>query len=122
MTWYIRHNGVINRMAASIIHTDKILKGIVSSIVRIAHPDKIILFGSRATGKAKKDSDYDVLVLKKNSNRKALMNKLYSTGLNADAPVDIVVNTPKRFEELKSAFYYIYGDIAKFGIVVYEKK
>jgi len=33
-------------------------------IVEEADPDKIILFGSRAKGEAKKESDYDICVLK----------------------------------------------------------
>ena len=58
---------------------EKILQKIINSVVEIAHPDKIILFGSRATGKAKKDSDYDILVLKKNI--KKILNVLAVAGL-----------------------------------------
>ncbi len=100
---------------------EKILKNIVSSIVEIADPDKIILFGSRASGKARKDSDYDICVLKKNANRKALLDKLYRRGISAGAPVDIIVASFKRYEELKDKFYYIHSDINKFGKVIYEK-
>lgn len=100
---------------------DTILQHIVNQIVRISDPDKIILFGSRATGKAKKDSDYDVLILKKFAKRKALRKKLYRTGLNAGAPVDMLVNTPNGFNKLKKKWYYVYYDISKFGKVVYAK-
>lgn len=98
-----------------------VLDKIISGVVRIADPDKIILFGSRATGKARKDSDYDILVLKKNCNQKTLLNKIYSNGIGAGVPVDVLVNTPERFEELKTKLFFVYSDIAKNGKVIYEK-
>ncbi len=101
--------------------SDKILQQIITSIVQLVNPDKIILFGSRATGKANKDSDYDVCVLKKNANRKKLLDKIYRTGIDAHAPVDVIVSTPSRFEELSKVPYYVYYDVAKEGRVVYEK-
>lgn len=101
--------------------SDKILQHIVNRVVVIADPDKIILFGSRATGKAKKDSDYDICVLKNNINRKLLLDKLYRIGMDAEAPVDIIVSTPRKFEKQKEKSYYVYYDVAKFGKVVYEK-
>ena len=41
------------------------LNEITKRIVKEADPDKIILFGSRAKGEEKKESDYDICVLKK---------------------------------------------------------
>ena len=41
-------------------NTDEILRDIVSVIEPLLHPEKIILFGSRASGKAKKYSDFDI--------------------------------------------------------------
>ncbi len=99
-----------------------VLDKIISGVVRIADPDKIILFGSRATGKARKDSDYDILVLKKNCNQKTLLNEIYSNGIGAGVPVDVLVNTPERFEELKTKLFFVYSDIAKNGKVIYEKQ
>ena len=100
---------------------DDILKNIVRQIVDIAHPDKIILFGSRAMGKQNTDSDYDICVLKKNiKKRRFLIQKIYLK-LDIMASVDVIVNTPTRYEELKEKWYFVYHDIAKYGKVVYEK-
>jgi predicted nucleotidyltransferase len=41
------------------------LRKAIDIIVRTTDPDKIILFGSRAKGGFKEESDYDVCVLKK---------------------------------------------------------
>jgi len=44
--------------------TKEILDEIVSRIVNVAHPDKIILFGSAARGEIGSNSDIDLLVVK----------------------------------------------------------
>jgi predicted nucleotidyltransferase len=43
---------------------DTILLRIIDIIVRTFDPDTIILFGSRARGDAREDSDFDICVLK----------------------------------------------------------
>ena len=108
-------------MSSISLANDKILQQIINSIVQLVNPDKIILFGSRATGKADKNSDYDVCVLKKNANRKKMLDKIYRTGLDGHAPVDIIVSTPSRFKELSKVHHYVYYDIAKDGRIIYEK-
>jgi len=98
-----------------------VLEKIISGVVRIADPDKIILFGSRATGKARKDSDYDILVLKKNVRKRRKLAQLLHMNLNAGVPLDILVNTPKKFEDNKEKWYFVDYDIHRQGRVVYEK-
>lgn len=41
---------------------DEILQDIINVIESYLHPKRIILFGSRASGKAKKYSDFDIAV------------------------------------------------------------
>ena len=41
------------------------LEKAIKTIVKVAEPDKIILFGSHAKGDDKPESDYDLLVLKR---------------------------------------------------------
>lgn len=41
------------------------LEKAIKTIVKVAEPDKIILFGSHASGDDKPGSDYDLLVLKR---------------------------------------------------------
>jgi uncharacterized protein len=101
--------------------TDKVLKDIVGQIVDIAHPERIILFGSRAMGTQNKDSDYDICVLKNNlKKRRSLAQKIYRK-LDILASVDIIVNTPSQYNEIKKSPFLIYYDIDKNGIVLYEK-
>lgn len=100
--------------------TDKILSAIVQQIVATADPDKIILFGSRAMDKERKDSDYDICVLKRNAKRKELLHKIYRN-LNAGASVDVVLTTPSRYDKLKDKWFLVYSDVEKYGKLVYEK-
>jgi uncharacterized protein len=101
---------------------ERILKNIVSRIVEIANPDKIILFGSRATGKARKDSDYDICVLKNSiKNYRRFAYKIRSH-IDVFAPIDIIATSPALFKLHKDKWYYVYSDIDRTGKVVYEKR
>ena len=98
------------------------LKNAVKTIVRVANPDKIILFGSRSGGKQKAASDYDLLVIKKNlRNQRRLVHDIYLKFKNIGAPVDVLAIDMKRFEELKDDPYLIYCEAYQKGRVIYEK-
>ena len=43
--------------------TDEVIEGIARCIVEQFHPEKVILFGSRAWGVPQEDSDVDILVI-----------------------------------------------------------
>lgn len=95
---------------------------IISVIVRALNPEKIILFGSRVTDDAREDSDYDICVLKSGiSHRRRCAMKLYEALTHVGVPVDIIVETPEGFEELKQNPYLVYSEIEKTGKVVYER-
>lgn len=99
------------------------LKEITQQIVEEVAPDKIILFGSRAQAKKKqsKESDYDIFVLKNDITHKRKLAQRIYLKLDVDVPVDIIVETPKRFNQLKDNPFLIYNEIAKYGRVIYEK-
>ncbi len=112
-----------------ILEKDPILRKIVEIIVREIDPDKIILFGSRARGDYKEDSDYDILVLKEGvrpEERRKLWGRISAALLKARlyslAEIDIIVQSPKRFEELRERWDLVYYDIHKEGITIYEKR
>jgi len=101
---------------------DECLKEVTKRIVEEVDPDKIILFGSRAKGENEKWSDYDICVLKANAiKRSDLEERIYLKLFGMGVPVDIIVETMERFEELKENKFLIYYEIAKNGRVIYEK-
>ncbi|MCZ7357241.1 MAG: nucleotidyltransferase domain-containing protein [Candidatus Methanoperedens sp.] len=98
------------------------LEKAIDIIIKSVNPDKIILFGSRARGDYKKESDYDICVIKKGvEHRRKLAQQIYRFLYGVGVPVDIIVETPERFEELKDNPFMIYIEISKYGKVVYEK-
>ena len=101
---------------------DEQLEEIIKRIKEEANPDKIILFGSRAKGENKKWSDYDVCILKKGIiDRRKFAKRIYHKLFGVGASVDIIVETPDRFDKLKDKWFLIYSEIAKSGRVVYGK-
>ena len=117
------------REGKDLLEKDPILRRIVEVIVREIDPDRIILFGSRARGDYKDDSDYDILVLKEGvrpEERGKVEGRLLVEFLKAriyrDAAVDVIVQSPDKVEELKDVPYMVYYDAHREGVVVYEKE
>lgn len=67
--------------------------------------DKILLFGSRARGENRKDSDYDVIVVLKNELERKKLFEIENTIREAFAQdyidIDIIIKTSKEYEYLK---------------------
>ena len=101
---------------------DKKLKEIIKTIATKAKPEKIYLFGSRANGNGKKDSDYDILVVKKT--KKSKYNRIVSIyklfGLR-DFSMDVMVYTPQEVNEWKDATASFIHHVLKTGKLVYER-
>jgi len=96
---------------------------IVQRIVRTAQPQKIILFGSRARGNARPDSDFDLLVIKDSDEpgyRRDASLYLALAGLNT--PVDVMVYTPEEVREWSTVPQAFITTAVREGKVVYERK
>ncbi len=102
---------------------DDLIKDIVRRIVETAQPDKIILFGSRARGDARPNSDFDVLVIKESGEpgyRRDAPLYLALAGLNA--PVDLMVYTPEEVTDWSAVPQAFITTAVREGKVVYERK
>lgn len=101
---------------------DSWLPAIVGRIVRLVDPVRIILFGSRARGTAREDSDYDLLVVfDEIDDRRATRIRIRSAIDDLPIAKDIVVATTE--EEAWAP--RLLGDILQTAIaegrVVYER-
>jgi predicted nucleotidyltransferase len=97
-----------------------ILADIVSRIVTVAKPEKIILFGSAARGQMGPNSDVDLLVIKSGRfNRGKVVEDIYMLMEGADEAVDIIVATPEDVQTYGDTPWLVIGPALKEGRVVY---
>jgi predicted nucleotidyltransferase len=83
--------------------TDELLAEVVRRILAVGSPSKIVLFGSRAHGEARPDSDLDVLIIEESDlprHRRAPRHLRALTGLFPAN--DVVVWTPAEVNEWTS--------------------
>jgi predicted nucleotidyltransferase len=91
-------------------------------IVKQFHPLKVILFGSRARGDAKRDSDVDLLVvLPRVQNKRD--DAIAIRRVLADLPVskDVFVTTPEELERRGNLVGTVLRPALREGKVLYER-
>ena len=100
---------------------ETLLNEVVRRVLTVARPDRIILFGSAATGQMTKDSDIDLLVVEPalsntHERRVAIRGAVGDIGY----PVDVIVMRTERFERTKRFIGGIAYPANKYGRVIYE--
>src|SRR3989338_8813359 len=85
-------------------------------------PEKVFLFGSFATGRAKKNSDVDLLVIKKTKERFTKRLLQVSGLVNSPMGTDILVYTPKEWKSALKEENYFVREIAQTGKLLYDRE
>ncbi len=97
-----------------------VLNHLIRQIVRIAHPMRILLFGSAARGESTSESDLDLLVVVPDGiHRRRMAQELYRKIGGVGASFDLVVATPSDLAQHKDNPGLIYGTILEEGREVY---
>ncbi len=100
---------------------ETLIQEIVSRILSVASPDKIILFGSAATGQMTRDSDIDLLVVEASPGHARKESLRFANMLRGlGYPIDVVVISTRWFEESKEVIGGIAYPANKYGKVIYE--
>lgn len=100
---------------------ERLVGEIVRRVLTVTAADRIILFGSAATGQMNADSDIDLLVV-----APAVVNARRDSVRVGDAlrglgfPVDVIVMARERFEETKDVIGGIAYPATRHGRVLYE--
>ncbi len=95
---------------------------VVTRIANRFNPERIILFGSYATGKPNKDSDLDLLIIQETElpmHKRGLDIRLSLIGTMI--PIDVLVYTKTEFEEEKKKRYSFLSSAIKNSKVLYER-
>ena len=101
--------------------TEQLLREIVRRILSVGSPRKIVLFGSRAAGGGRPDSDLDVLIVEESDLPRFKRSARYRRALCGTFPAkDIVVWTPEEIEEWQAVRHAFITTILATGKVLYE--
>ena len=100
-----------------------LLDQIVARIRAHARPERIVLFGSRARGAARPDSDYDLLVIEESDEpRYRRPARLYAALADLPIEVEIMVYTPREVEEWSGVPEAFVTTAIAEGKALYEEK
>jgi predicted nucleotidyltransferase len=100
--------------------TRRQIEELSNRIAKRFHPEKIVLFGSYASGRPTEDSDVDLLVVMPFSGRVVDQAVAMRMEARPSFPVDLIVRTPEAVaERLRMGDTFI-GGILNAGRVLYE--
>lgn len=100
---------------------DALIKEMVRRILSVASPDKIILFGSAATGQMTRDSDIDLLIVEGDQgDRREEYVRIRRALRGMGYPFDLIFISTSWFEESKEVIGGIAYPADKYGKVIYE--
>lgn len=105
---------------------DTLLRQMVEVIVREVDPDTIILFGSRARGEARPDSDVDLLVVEKEpfspqrSRRKEIF-RLSMALRHLPVAKDILIYSRDEFDYWRDSLNHVVGHASREGRVLHAR-
>jgi len=103
------------------VTNDPIVSEIVRRLIERLRPERIHLFGSRARGDAREDSDYDLLVTVRERTDEGRELEVRANGAmwGVGAPVDIVIMTSDYFDWMLGAAASLPATVQREGRQVY---
>ena len=102
------------------LEQEEVLREIVLRLTSQFAPRKILLYGSRAAGTARSDSDYDLLVVWRDEDppaaRSATVRQVLS---DLKTPLDVAVVTPREYERFRNRRVHIVAVADREGRVLH---
>ena len=99
----------------------ELVQEIVRRILSVAEPDRVILFGSAATGQMTRDSDIDLLVLERAPEDPRDESVRIGDALRGlGYPIDVIVMESEWFEASRNVIGGLAYPASKYGRTIYE--
>ena len=100
--------------------TDPLVDRIARRITEAIHPDRIILFGSRAQGTARPESDVDLVVVYSGPKpARELRLEIHRLFARPDFSLDLFVMTPEELESQKRIANTLAREVTERGVIYY---
>jgi uncharacterized protein len=100
---------------------EEILQKIIRRVVEVAHPERIILFGSAARGEMGPHSDVDLLVIKRGKFHQGnLTGKIYTNLHGVAQAVDVILVTPEQVERYRNTHFLVIAPALREGKEIYH--
>jgi predicted nucleotidyltransferase len=102
---------------------EDVLPEIVRRLVDEFDPEEIILFGSRAWGQPRPDSDYDLFVVVSESEDRPLQRAVKAHECLSELGIskDVVISTRERFDRMSRVPASLEAKIRNRGVVLYGR-
>jgi len=103
--------------------TQQELDQIITRMIRLCQPEKIILFGSYANGTALENSDLDLFLVQDTKESAVERSAMIRENLRDFLlPMDILVYTPDEVEKDKDRKFTFVHEVLKSGKVLYARR
>ena len=100
-----------------------VLDALRDAVVEHIHPRRIVLFGSRARGDARPDSDVDLLVIEE-GNREGRMRRWINLRFalpEVGCGIDLVLTNEEEWRRWSGGLNHLYARASREGRVLYER-
>jgi predicted nucleotidyltransferase len=106
--------------------TAEVLSDMVQAIVREVDPERIYLFGSRARGEARQDSDVDLLIVVSQPfgpehSRFQEINRVYQALSSFRIPNDVLLYSSDEFAKWSQSLNHVVGRCSREGKLLYAR-
>ena len=106
--------------------TDEIIEQMVDAIVREVAPERVYLFGSRARGEARVDSDVDILIVESEGfgaerSRLDETNRVYQALTAFRIPKDVLVYSCDEYAKWRGSRNHVIGRCESEGRLLYAR-